>query len=103
MLYLKNTTEAQALFVPRNGCLESGKMQLTIKSTMGAGEIRLDTRDVRMSDLYYNISVSLPEDMADGEHTYTLEKDGMVLSTGLVIIGIEPFEDNNNIIEYESE
>jgi len=43
--------------------------------------------DDNTSVLYWDFTVSLPEDIIDGDYNYTLEDDETVLSTGLARVG----------------
>lgn len=62
-------------------------MKLTIKNTTDLNVI-LDTEvtDKGTSARFYTFDITLPEGIPDGEHEYTLQDDGLVLSTGIIKI-----------------
>lgn len=90
MIYLKNTPDAQVLFVPRNGERIEGEMDLRLENTTDHQEIDLQVSDIETSGLYFNLAVTLPEGVASGEYGYRLEKDGISVSSGLLSSGICP-------------
>lgn len=88
MIYLQNISESQVLFVPKNGSVPGGSLVFKAKSTIDLEtEILQDVIDLNTSDLYFNIAVSLPGGLPNGEYEYTLTDGVQVLSTGLLIIG----------------
>ena len=86
MIYLQNTTESQVLFVPRNGADASGELTLKMRNTIDQDFIIDRVLDLRTSDLYFNLSITLPEDCPDGEYEYALMDDNIVLSTGILVL-----------------
>lgn len=62
-------------------------MKLTIKNTTDLNAI-LDTEvtDKGTSARFYTFDITLPEGIPDGEYEYTLQDDGLVLSTGIIKI-----------------
>ena len=86
MIYLKNTRESQVLFVPRNGAEASGELTLKARNTLDQDFIIDRVLDLRTSDLYFNLSITLPEDCPDGEYEYALMDDNIVLSTGILVL-----------------
>lgn len=97
MLYLHNITEAQALFIPKDGITATGDLSLYAKSTIDL-DMKFDVHviDLETSDLYYNLAVTLPADIPNGEYEYTLTDGVSTLSTGLLVIG-----DNFHPSQYE--
>ena len=70
-------------------------MTLTIKNTTDLQVIfSSEVTDKRTSDQYFTFDVTLPEGIPDGEYEYTLQDDGVVLSTG--IMTIQGRRDNQN-------
>lgn len=88
MIYLSNTTEAQAVFVPRDTELASGTLSFRATSTVDL-DIVVDAVvvDLQMTRTYYAIAVSLPEGTIPGEYVYQLKAGDDVVSTGLLVIG----------------
>lgn len=86
MLYLKNISQPQILFIPRDGSKDTGNLTLEVLSTIDKTLRTFNVIDNGFSDLYFNVSLSLPEDMPIGEHEYTLLNGPMVLSKGLLIL-----------------
>ena len=86
MIYLQNTTESQVLFVPRNGADASGELSLKMRNTIDQDFIIDQVLDLKTSDLYFNLAITLPEDCPDGEYEYALMDDNIVLSTGILVL-----------------
>lgn len=108
MIYLQNTSESQVMFIPRNGSTPSGDLVFKAKSTIDLSEgINQVVIDLQTSDLYYNLGISLPADLPNGEYEYTLTSGEIVLSQGLLVIGdnFHPSEYNKEISyeQYETE
>lgn len=108
MIYLQNIRTPQVLFVPKSGETPSGELVFKAKST-----IDLDTKieqavsDLGTSKLYFNLAVSVPENIPNGEYEYTLEASGQVLSSGILIVGDIPalsyeYEKSITYEQYES-
>lgn len=103
MIYLQNTTESQRLLVPKNGAVPDGNLVFQAKSTIDlAMEINQVVMDLMTSNLYFNLAVTLPAGLPNGEYEYYLGVGANLLSTGLLVIGegAEPSEYNKEI-EYE--
>lgn len=98
MVYLKKTTEAQVVMIPKNGESATGTLILKVRNTINETIQTFSVSDLNTSDLYFNLAVELQEDIVPGEYQYSLEDDGIVVSNGLLIIG-EPSEPS----QYESE
>ena len=86
MIYLQNTRESQVLFVPRNGAEASGELTLKASNTIDQDFIIDRVLELRTSDRYFNLSITLPEDCPDGEYEYALMDDNIVLSTGILVL-----------------
>lgn len=87
MIYLKKITEAQTLYIPRNGESVSGEMSLSMMDTTDLKETVIPVLDLNISTMYFNLAVALPGDLADGEYKYVLKAGEIVMSCGLVYIG----------------
>lgn len=80
-------------------------MRLKIKNTTDL-KVIMDTEvtDKGTSARFYTFDITLPEGIPDGEYEYTLQDDGLVLSTGIIKIqghGDKPNEQYNKEIEYK--
>lgn len=105
MIYLQNKTESQAFLVPKDCTTPGGNQELMFKAK---STIDLDVKinqvvvDLQTSDLYFNLAISLPEDLQDGEYEYSLMKGDTILSSGLLVIGdYEKPDQHNTEIEYK--
>lgn len=87
MIYLKNIHEAQTTFIPRNGDDVSDAMTLVLRNTIDQEKTIIPLTDASSFGGYFEVSLTLPEDIEDGEHQYTLFSDGNEVSNGLIIIG----------------
>lgn len=88
MIYLKNITDAQSLFIPKSGATPSGTLLFEAISTIDLeSHILQEVVDLNTSGLYYNIAVTLPAYLPDGEYEYTLSDGNNLLSTGFLILG----------------
>lgn len=108
MIYLQNTTESQVMFVPRNGATPQGDLVFKAKSTIDLDvEINQEVTDLQTSGQYYNLAISLPADLPNGEYEYALSVGEILLSSGLLVIGenFRPSEYNKEITyeQYETE
>ena len=107
MIYLKNTSEAQILMIPRNGGIVTGEMYLVMRNTTDQKETTLSVTDLNTSGLYFNIAVVLPGGLADGEYQYSIKDGNMQVSCGLLYIGDlqSPSQHETTITykQYESE
>lgn len=99
MIYLHNTTEAQVMFVPKNTAVPAGVLRFVAKNTIDLSvEVNRFVRDLRTSDLYFNLSVALPAGIPNGEYEYTLSVGDAVLSSGLLVVG-----ENANASQYNKD
>ena len=108
MIYLQNTQESQVMFIPRNGETPQGDLVFRAKSTIDlAVEINQAVTDLRTSDQYFNLAVTLPADVPVGEYEYTLSAGNIPVSSGLLVIGenSHPSQYNKEITyeQYETE
>lgn len=109
MIYLQNTTESQVMFIPRsNGDIPQGDLVFKAKSTIDLEEeINQVVTDLQTSGLYYNLAVTLPAGLPDGEYEYSLSAGEILVSSGLLVIGenFRPSEYNKEVTyeQYESE
>ena len=103
MIYLKNTTDAQVVFIPRDTDF-SGTLQFTARSTVGLDiPISATMLDLKVHRLCYALAVTLPEDIATGEYEYKLTAGGNLVSTGILVVqdGQAATEQYNKEIVYE--
>ena len=107
MIYLKNISDAQILMIPRNGGIVTGEMTLVMRNTTDLQEITLSVTDLNTSGLYFNLAVSLPVGLTDGEYQYSLKNGNMQVSCGLIYVGDlqSPSQHETTITykQYESE
>ena len=107
MIYLKNISDAQILMIPRNGGIVTGEMTLVMRNTTDLQETTLSVTDLNTSGLYFNLAVSLPGGLADGEYQYSLKDGNILVSCGLLYVGDlqSPSQHETTITykQYESE
>ena len=93
MLYIDNTTDAQAVWVPKNYGTQGVPSDLlfTLRSTLDLTRpVAAQVLNLDVSPTYYNIAFALPSGVADGEYRYELTGGGQLLSVGLLYIGALP-------------
>ena len=107
MIYLKNISDAQILMIPRNGGIVTGEMTLVMRNTTDLQETTISVTDLNTSGLYFNLAVSLPGGLADGEYQYSLKNGNIQVSCGLLYVGNlqSPSQHETTITykQYESE
>ena len=107
MIYLKNISDAQILMIPRNGGIVTGEMTLVMRNTTDLQETTLSVTDLNTSGLYFDLAVSLPGGLADGEYQYSLKDGNIQVSCGLLYVGDlqSPSQHETTITykQYESE
>lgn len=108
MIYLHNTTEPQVIYVPRNMETPQGDIVFRAKSTIDlAVEVEMVVINLETSALYYNIAVTLPAGVPDGEYEYSLSVGDTIIASGLLAIGgySDPSQYNKDITyeQYETE
>lgn len=107
MIYLTNISDAQILMIPKNGGIVTGEMSLVLRNTTDQQETTLSVTDLNTSGLYFNLAVTLPEGLADGEYQYTLKDGNIQVSCGLLYIGDlqspSQYERTITYQQYESE
>lgn len=102
MLYLKNISQQQNLFIPRDGSKVTGELVLKVCSTIDKTMTSINVTDIEFSDLYFNVAVSLPEYMPLGEYEYGLYDGPTILSSGLLIVlGEENKTEYQTSVTYE--
>lgn len=103
MIYLQNIADPQVLFIPRLDVSPGGNLIFKAKSTIDlTTEILQNVIDLHTSELYYNIAVSIPNGLPNGEYEYTLTDGVNMLSSGLLIIGdLDSDSQYNKEITYE--
>lgn len=92
MIYLKNTTSPQTVFVPL--AMDSGSdpagASVRLVSTVGLSSPELSGVNVSRAGTaggWLAVTLTLPEGLADGSYEYRVEADGAVLSSGCAQIG----------------
>lgn len=101
MIYLTNTTDPQAVFVPRNDALPDGSIVLKFRSTIDKDSIvvpQVTTADYNRID--FRLYVVLPQGTVPGEYEYALEdSEHNVISKGLAIVreSVSPVEYDKTI------
>lgn len=107
MIYLKNISDAQVLMIPRNGGIVTGEMTLVMRNTTDLQETTLSVTDLNTSGLYFNLAVTLPGGLADGEYQYSLKNGNIQVSCGLLYVGdlqsLSQHETTITYKQYESE
>lgn len=107
MIYLKNISDAQILMIPRNGGIVTGEMTLMMRNTTDLQETTLSMTDLNTSGIYFNLAVTLPGGLADGEYQYSLKNGNIQVSCGLLYVGDlqSPSQHETTITykQYESE
>ena len=99
MIYLQNTTESQVMFIPRSDAVPQGDLVFKARNTIDLEvEINVVVTDLQTSDLYFNLAISLPADLPNGEYEYTLAVGKIRLSTRILVIG-----ENSHPSEYNKE
>lgn len=99
MIYLQNTTESQVLLIPKSSPGHDLVLVFKAKSTIDLTmEINQGVIDLETSNLYYNLAVTLPAGIPDGEYEYTLMNGDTIMASGLLVIG-----ENSNPSEYNKE
>jgi hypothetical protein len=69
MIYLQNTTGSQVMFIPRSGQSPKGDLVFKARNTIDLEvEINEAVTDLQTSDLYFNLAISLPADLPNGEY-----------------------------------
>lgn len=103
MLYLKNISEAQVLFIPKGEQVAEGDLTLTLNGTISRELAATIVSDLHTSDLYFRVAIALPEDTPSGEYEYTLSDIKGVLSTGLLQVehSSATIDEYENTITYE--
>lgn len=89
MIYLKNITDAQVVYLPKHSSGEvDGELVFTARSTIDLDTpVDIPVISINLSPLYYQIGVVLPSGLAAGEYEYTLLLGSESLSTGVMQIG----------------
>lgn len=70
-------------------------MKLCLTNNVSKNTLNYEVNDERTSSIFYQFSISLPNECEDGEYTYELYDDGKMIATGLLQIG--DYQKDNNI------
>lgn len=87
MIYLKQTTDLQMMYVPKDGRDAKGDVFFKAFSTINQFGFSFDAAEENSSLLYHKVLVELKENIPAGEYEYDLSDEAGVLSNGLLIIG----------------
>lgn len=89
MIYLTNTTTAQAVFIPHDSDIAgSGTLIFSATSTVDLETaISATVLDLEISEKYYRVALSLDEDTQPGEYEYQLVQGTTTVSSGVLVIG----------------
>lgn len=100
MIYLKNTSTPQGVFIPKTRETD-GSLIFSIKNTTDLSVIESEVVELQ-SDLFIRFSIELPADITIGEHEYALTDDAGVVSAGLLVIeGESVVYEHNLLVQYE--
>ena len=101
MIYLKNISSPQQVFIPRDRETE-GLLKFSLKNTINLSvPVNADVVDLN-SDLYVTFEIELPEQIATGEYEYELTDDAGVISFGLLVVeGLSSASEYNLSVQYE--
>lgn len=101
MIYLKNISSPQQVFIPRDRETE-GLLKFSLKNTINLSvPVAADVVDLN-SDLYVIFEIELPEQIATGEYEYELTDDAGVISSGLLVVeGLSSASEYNISVQYE--
>jgi len=87
MVYLQNITESQSLAIPRPCAIPVGDLTFQARSTVDLDTVMdVEVLDLRISDQYLFLAVSVPAGCPNGEYQYTISAGDEVMTTGLMIL-----------------
>lgn len=98
MIYLKNITKEQSVYVPRQGKSIDGEVRLKAKTTIGSSTISKVVKVTEVSDGYLLLSLALPIKAHSGEYQYEVSDYNGVISAGLLTI-----EGESDKVQFEKE
>ena len=101
MIYLKNISTPQVLYVPK--CREhNGDLMFSIKSTINQLVAGMSVVDELGNGLYFKLEIMLPKGIESGEYEYYLTDDVGVLSEGILVVGeFLSSKEYEKVIQYE--
>ena len=101
MIYLKNISTPQGVFIPK--CRGAkGDLMFSLKNTVNQSVTEMSVVDEWTRGLYFKFEVKLPAEVASGEYEYALSDDTGELSTGLLIVGeLSSPTEYKKVIQYE--
>lgn len=97
MIYLKHTTDAQMMCVPRGWRDVSGKMTFKAENTVERASFQFSASLVDTTMLYHKVRVTLSSAIPAGEYEYSFSDEVGEISKGLLVVG-----DSDNAIEYDN-
>ena len=75
-------------------------MKLLLKNGVTHKEFEYSVTDLNESNIFYTFNINVPEEMDDGEYSYTLkDNEDKIVATGLIRVGdykTENTQYNNN-------
>lgn len=104
MIYARPTSDAQTLYIPRNMFMaQAGAFVLSVKNTVGLDRMGIKPDGVVLGPLYYEVTISFPDGMTEGEYEYELTQGGCLMASGLMIVGDydEPRSEFAQSIQYK--
>lgn len=87
MVYFKDTTRAQRVFIPRQTAGAAPALSVELTNTTSKDVTVMKAADLAISALFYCVEVSLPEGMRAGEYEYRVIIGGETMTTGLATVG----------------
>ncbi len=102
MIYLKQSTEQQRVYIPRNYYRSGVSYILELRSTMDLTFSSVVIDSIQMRGMYCIADIVLPEGIVPGEYEYSLEGEGRVMSSGLATVKWEEtVQEYERIIQYQ--
>ena len=104
MIYAKQTSDAQTLYIPRHVFMtQAAVFVLSAKNTVGLDRMWIPPRRVALGTLDYEVAVSFPDGMTEGEYEYELTQGGCLMASGLMVVGNydEPRSEFAQSIQYK--
>lgn len=88
MIYLKNTTDRQVVFIPRPSKEAAfGPLVFKATSTTDHSGFAFETASYETTGLFFKMAVRLDAKTKPGEYRYSLSDPFGVVSTGILVIG----------------
>ena len=102
MIYIINNTLPQMIHVPITQKKVDGDLTFIMRSTVNREGSSFTISQQGNSDLYYEFTLTLSEELQDGEYEFELRKDSTLLDCGLAMVGYPTNDvEYKHTIEYE--